>query len=221
MMWFDPEAKGGFDLGTPDWSGSSAKVAGDEQVASIVIGQKLEPPKAEPQMSSPPPPVADPIPEPAPPPPPPEPKPDPRVENTLKLLAASISELAKVKEQTAERDLTFCVEMAFAIAEQLACGKIEANRESVLDIVRMALGMFDESDRPTVRLHPDILATFKELALLDSLSEIDAVTIKADPAVSAMGCVVTANKKTVNGQVLSRLSALKTLFELEQGGGGE
>lgn len=215
MIWFNPEKDGGFDLGTPDWSGASAKVTAGEQVSNIVIGQPQEQPQqqsnfqkdAQPQLP----------PEPEPPPPPPEPQVDPRVENNLKLLAASISGLAAKKKDMEDRDLHFCVQMAFGIAEQLACGAIEADPTKVLDIVKESLGLFEESDKPVVRLHPDIIEAFEENDLLKSVTDQEGVTIKSDPTVSAMGCLVTANRKSVDGQVLNRLSRLKTLFNEEQG----
>ncbi|MBN2719282.1 MAG: hypothetical protein JXX14_25755 [Deltaproteobacteria bacterium] len=219
MIWFDPENKGGFDVGTPDWSGASAKAAAEEPISNIVIGQPFATPQPGPQMHSRPKSEPPPPPEPEPPPPPPpEPEPDPRVENNLKLLATSISELARVRKEMTERDLSFCVRLAFAIAEQLTCGTLEAKPEKTIEIVKESLGMFDESDRPVVRLHPDIHAAFEEHELLNLLEEMENVTVKVDPSVSAMGCVVNAGRKTVNAEVFQRLAKLKTLFSLEQGG---
>jgi len=214
MIWFSPDKSGGFDLGAPDWSGSAEKASADEQVSDIVIGAPFtaSPPTVGKAIPEPPPPP------PEPPPPPPEPQPDPRVENNLKLLAASISELANQKKALEERDLAFCIALGFAVAEQLTCGTLEANPEKVMGIVKEALGMFDEDDKPVVRLHPDIIEAFQEFELLTSLNDIDGVTIKPDPAVSKMGCVVTANKKTVNAEVPARLDQLMTLFAMEQGG---
>ena len=221
MIWFKTDNKGGFDLGSPDWSGASTKADANEPVSNIVIGESVvRPPSGQQRSAAPPPepPPPQPAPEPAPPP---EPVPDPRIENNLKLLAASISELARQKQALEERDLNFCVSLAFAIAEQLTCGTLEANPEKTMEIVKESLGMFDDGDKPVVKLHPEIYAAFEELEMLETLSAMDDVTVKADAAVSRMGCVVTAGKKTVNGEVPARLEKLKTLFAMEQGNGTE
>ncbi|MBN2342372.1 MAG: hypothetical protein JXX29_18665 [Deltaproteobacteria bacterium] len=219
MIWFNPDNKGGgFDLGTPDWSGSSEKLGEDVPVSNVIIGQpisRMQTPSSHRMNAAP-----EPAPEPEPPPPQTEPEPDPRVENNLKLLAASISGLASKRKEVEERDLHFCIEMAFTIAEQLACGFIEADKTKVLNIVKESLGMFEESDKPVVRLHPDIIEAFEEHELLEQLTSTEDVTVKSDASVSAMGCVVTAERKKVNGDVRHRLERLKTLFKEEQGGDG-
>lgn len=216
MIWFDPDKRSGFDLGTPDWSGASTRVADDEEVSNIIIGEAFQKPRPKAAARAIPEPVIEP--DPQPPPPPPKPMPDPRVENQLKLLAASISELAVKKKALDERDLNFCVEMAFAIAEQLTCGSLEAHPEQVSRIVAESLGMFEDDDQPTVRLHPEIIAAFEEHGLLESIESMDNVTIRPDPSVSQLGCIVQAGRKTVNGIVPDRLDRLKTLYVMEQGG---
>ncbi|MBN2526195.1 MAG: hypothetical protein JXR76_07365 [Deltaproteobacteria bacterium] len=217
MIWFESEKKGGFDLGTPDWSGAAAKVPDNEKVSNIIIGGEIPTPKPIVKVKAMPKPQQPPPLEPEPPPPPPKPQPDPRVENNLKLLAASISELAKKKQELEGRDLQFCVELGLAIGEQLACGALNVHPEKVFEIVKEALGMFDEDDVTIVHLHPDIVAAFEEFKLMDTLTAMENVAIKPDAAVSQLGCRVTADRKTVNGEIPSRLDRLKTLFAIEQG----
>lgn len=216
MIWFDPDNDSGFNLGTPDWSGDTAKLADNDNVCSIVIGQPYTSPQPTPLITTPPPASDEPEPE-QPPPPPPEPQVDARIENNLKLLSASMSELAKKKKEFEQRDLSFCIELAFGIAKELVCGAIDTHPEKVLDIVRESLGMFEEEDHPVVRIHPELIEALTENSLLDEISGIENLTIKEDPAVSKMGCLVTANRKSVDGQVLERLQKIRTLFEVEQG----
>jgi len=204
-FWTTSATDDSVEIKTPNWC---VKLPVENTQSAFLAPQKKQ--VSPPEETKP-----EPLPEPLPPSPP---KMDPKVKQHLELLSIAIDEAVSAKQSQHVHTAEVIVEMGLSVAEKLACGAIEADKTRVLDIVKEALGLMSGEEKITVKLNPEIVELLTEAKLLDDLQQNPAVSIKTDPSVGSIGCIIESSIKRIDAQISSRVFQLKHLFKQTEGG---
>ena len=147
----------------------------------------------------------------------PPPAPSPETKERLALLAAALEEVAEARRLERTHTVELIVELALAVAGELAMGALAAEPARLERLVAEAVGLTDDEQRVRVRLHPEVIALFEASGSFARLAQGPRVAIEADPAVGPHGCVVESGVQRVDGRVSARIERLRALLRSEEG----
>lgn len=134
---------------------------------------------------------------------------------------AKLSELARAVERavadmaTARNDAIAtvareAVDLAFELAEAILQRELAASTSAAKEAVARAVDLAPSGQDMVVRFHPDDALDPGELAAL--LPDV-AVTVVADPAVEAGGCIVDVGPARIDAQIGTALERARALIE--------
>lgn len=164
-----------------------------------------------------------------PPPPPPQAPPPPTgpskeqlkeiADSTeiIGLLAHSLETLADATHKEVGKMAEEILEIALAVAEELAAGAIEAEPNRIITLIHSALEMVGVDQNVKVHLHPKVHERLKTQGLLENLSARGGITLIPDPKITDVGCIVESPMGRVDARVRSRLNQLRHLFAQKMG----
>ncbi|MTD45488.1 hypothetical protein GKE82_14620 [Conexibacter sp. W3-3-2] len=120
------------------------------------------------------------------------------------LLQQAAAEVAAVRDGLAREAEDAAVELAFAIAEQVLAGALDAHPALVVDVVRGALRCLVERERVTVLVHPDDLDLVRDAVpdLVAQLGGIEHCEVQTERRVVRGGALV----RTVAGEIDATLA---------------
>lgn len=166
-------------------------------------------------------PAQDPAPQAAIPEPPPPAEPPPELiaelERYLVALDSSLKQLEAARRQMGRQAAEQAVEIGLAVAEELASGAIEVEPSRVLDIAGEAVEAMAGDGPVDVRVMPEIYRLLLDNGFLEGFADGSRMSLRPDPSVGDLGCIVDGAYGRVDGRVKSRLARLRHL--LDQGAG--
>jgi flagellar biosynthesis/type III secretory pathway protein FliH len=162
-------------------------------------------------------------PRPAPPPQPPGPSPEQLklIEDSaevIRVLAASLGELAEIGKKELSKIAEEIWEISLATAEELAAGAIETDGSRVIALIVESLEMLGMDKDIKVYLNPHVHDRLREQGLLDDLQNRGGIALISDPKLVDVGCIVESPVGRVDARVRSRLRQLRHLFAQKMGG---
>ncbi|HST56914.1 MAG TPA: FliH/SctL family protein [Solirubrobacteraceae bacterium] len=140
-----------------------------------------------------------------------------QTESAGRALADVLTEILRVRDQTAamvERD---AVELALALAAKILAGTLEAQPERVVDVVRGALRRVSERRRITVLVDPSDLETVNAAIgeLQAQAGGIELCEVQADRRVGAGGAIVRTAEGEVDASVKAQLERAREVLLAE------
>jgi flagellar assembly protein FliH len=141
----------------------------------------------------------------------------PETKERLALLSSALEEIAEARRADRAQSVELIVEIALAVAEELAMGAVEAEPARLERLVGQSIGLMDTEQRMRVRLHPELIALFEASSALARLTQAPGVSVEADPSVGSRGCIVESAVQRVDGRMPARLERLRALLRAEEG----
>lgn len=158
------------------------------------------------------------------PPPSPPPGPSPKQvklikesEEIIRVLAASLGELAEAGKKELAKIAEEIWEISLATAEELAAGAIETDGNRIIALIHEALEMLGMDREIKVYLNPAVHERLESQGLLDELNSRGGIALISDPKLTDVGCIVESPVGRVDARVRSRLRQLRHLFAQKMG----
>ncbi len=126
----------------------------------------------------------------------------------LRALNTAVHAAEGVLETERDRLQHAAAELAFQIAEAVLARELQLSSSPGLDAVRRALAESPESKGAVVRMNP---ADAESVERSSELSE--AITIVADPAVGAGGCVLEVGAALVDARIEQALARVRKVLD--------
>jgi len=117
--------------------------------------------------------------------------PPPDLRPLLEAIASQLDSLDQRRQQSLLEMQQVALELAVAVASQLAFQTITSDQHGVEELVRQAVLAMGLESRPTVSLHPrDLELLQKRLAQHPGTWDMDHVQLQSDPGIARGGCRV-------------------------------
>ncbi len=110
--------------------------------------------------------------------------------------------------------------LAFAVAQNIVGGVVDAHEDLVLQSVRDCLAHVQDTTQLTICVNPDDLAIVRanRTDWQEAYERIESMTIEADASIERGGCVIETPSGDIDGQISSRLEKLRVaILERLQG----
>lgn len=132
----------------------------------------------------------------------------------VEMMQQSVSAIDEMKEElhiAGERDL---LEFAVAVATKLTFAIGRLHREAAVANFQRALHQVGSNTDLTVRAHPDDLATLTAFAekTLGHVRESPCVDLIADDSIAPGGCIVSADRTTIDATLETQLDEIVSLL---------
>lgn len=127
--------------------------------------------------------------------------------NVFKSLRTAAEDLMQLREKVLRDSEDDLLQLTLAIARKVIAREVTQDRQTVLRLVRAALGNLNEQDDLIIRIHPDdhaVLTTSQSEAVQAELVGIKFV-LKADPTVEIGSCQIETERGTVDAGFESQL----------------
>jgi flagellar biosynthesis/type III secretory pathway protein FliH len=114
-------------------------------------------------------------------------------------------------EDAEQRIMTLATE----IAARLLNAELEASPEKIRSVVAETLQRATRAQRATITVHPDDAAALRDAldGIADTARSRAALELAEDPRMSRGGCIVRTDVGTLDGQLETRISALRGAVE--------
>jgi len=178
------------------------------------------------QHSLPPPsPEPEPIPEPPPPPPAPDPQPEidkarllaKELEKQLGVLGSAISEAQKAASEGYFDYRDEVLDLALAVAGELAGGAIEADPERIISVLDEAFELLGRDRVLRVYLNPELYEQTEIAGVLDELKSNPQIKVCSDRNVGDIGMIIESDRGRIDARIQSRLGKLRHALNAEEG----
>jgi flagellar biosynthesis/type III secretory pathway protein FliH len=143
--------------------------------------------------------------------------PSPETRERLVMLASALIEAAEARRADKAQTVELIIDIALAIAEELAMGAVEADKSRLVRLVGESVGLMDDGQRMRVKLHPELIAFLESAGTIASLAADSNLVVEADPSVGERGCVVESTTQRVDGRMTARIGRLRALLRSEEG----
>ena len=128
-----------------------------------------------------------------------------RGDATAARLATAIQELADVRAALMHRSERDLVRLAVAMAERVLRREINADRQGLVEMARLAIDRLGENTSATVHLNP---TDYESITRTEAVDLGKSVELLADPSVAAGGCVVRSSFGMIDMGIDSQVKEL-------------
>ena len=109
------------------------------------------------------------------------------------------------------------VELALAIAEKVISHEVSLNKETVLDVLKAALGKITDQEKIRIRINTADLQLINESGYQVSGLNVNVkdMAIEGDDTISRGGCVIETGFGSIDARIESQLQAVEDLLRSE------
>jgi flagellar assembly protein FliH len=119
-------------------------------------------------------------------------------------------QLTHLHETILQNNLSEMHTLVMLIAEKIIRHSIDEQKETILATVEETIRMAVKSEEFQIRINPDDLEIIKQRKqeILDSISGLDNIAIKADATIERGGCLLESANCTVDATIASQLKVI-------------
>ena len=136
---------------------------------------------------------------------------------SIKTLSATCEQLNHLHETILLNNTKEMHTLVLQIAEKIIRHSIEEQSDTILATIKDAIHLAVKSDEFQIRVNPQDLAVLKKKKkeIIDEISSLDNIIIKADSTVDRGGCLLESVNCTVDATITSQLQAIKEILPLD------
>ena len=134
---------------------------------------------------------------------------------SAKTLLGACEQLTHLHETILKNNTSEIHALVMAIAEKIIRKSIEEQSETILATIKDAIHLAVKSDEFQIRVNPSDLEILKDKKkeILDEISSLDNIIIKADSTIERGGCLLESASCTVDATIASQLQVIKEALQ--------
>ncbi len=136
---------------------------------------------------------------------------------SIKTLSAACEQLNHLHETILLNNTKEMHSLVLQIAEKIIRHSLEEQSDTILATIKDAIHLAVKSDEFQIRVNPQDLAILKKKKkeIIDEISSLENIIIKADSTVDRGGCLLESVNCTVDATITSQLQAIKETLPLD------
>jgi flagellar assembly protein FliH len=131
-------------------------------------------------------------------------------ENSAQTLMCICQELDALRETILKNSVGEMKELVLAISEKIIRHSVTEQDKTIIATINDAINLAVKSDEFQIQLNPEDLAAVetKKKEIIDSISELENIVLKADPTIERGGCLLESTCCTVDASMIGQIKVV-------------
>ncbi len=131
-------------------------------------------------------------------------------ENSAQTLLCICTELDSLRETILRNSSSEMKELVLAISEKIIRHSVTEQEETILATIKDAINLAVSSDEFEIQINPEDLIAVQKMKqeIIDSISGLDNIVLKADPTLERGGCKLESTCCTVDASMTSQIKVV-------------
>ncbi len=132
-------------------------------------------------------------------------------ENSSQTLINICQELNHLRETILRNSTEEMKELVLGISEKIIRHSVTIQHDTIIETIKDAIQLAVQSDAFQIRLNPADLKAVeaRKIEIIESISSLDNIVLKADPGVDPGGCLLESSCCTVDASLTSQIKVIR------------
>ncbi len=132
-------------------------------------------------------------------------------ENSAKTFHCICTELDTLRETILKNSIVEMKELVMLISEKIIRHSLTEQSETIIETIKEAIQLAVKSDEIQIQINPDDLKCIEEKKqeIIDSMSGLENITLRADPNIDRGGCRLDSSHCTVDATLISQIKVIR------------